>query len=51
MTGTEELKDAFTVSDLTYKVYDGLYHEIFNELEKDRKRVLKDSIEWLDKHL
>jgi len=51
MTGTEELRDAFTVSDLTYKQYDGLYHEIYNELEKDRTRVLKDSIEWLDKHL
>jgi acylglycerol lipase len=51
MTGTEELKDAFRVSDLTYKVYEGLYHEIYNELEKDRTRVLKDLIDWLDKHL
>ena len=51
MTGTEELKDAFKVSDFTYKLYDGLYHEIYNELEKDRTRVLKDLIDWLDKHL
>ena len=51
MTGTEELRDAFTVSDLMYKQYDGLYHEIYNELEKDRTRVLKDLIDWLDKHL
>jgi acylglycerol lipase len=51
MTGTEELKDAFKVDDFTYKVYDGLYHEIYNELEKDRTRVLKDLIDWLDKHL
>ncbi|TFG14727.1 MAG: alpha/beta hydrolase [Promethearchaeota archaeon] len=51
MTGTEELKDAFSVSDLTYKEYEGLYHEIYNELEKDRTRVLKDLVDWLDKHL
>ena len=51
MTGTEELKDAFTTSDLTYKEYDGLYHEIYNELEKDRTRVLNDLSDWLDKHL
>ncbi len=51
MTGTEELKDAFTVSDLTYIEYEGLYHEIYNELEKDRTKVLQDLTDWLDKHL
>ena len=51
MTGTEELKDAFKTSDLTYKVYNGLYHEIYNELEKDRKKVLKDMSDWLEKHV
>ncbi|MFX1337204.1 MAG: alpha/beta hydrolase [Promethearchaeota archaeon] len=51
MTGTDELKDAFRTNDLTYKVYDGLYHEIYNELEKDRAKVLKDLNDWLDKHL
>ena len=51
MTGTEELKDAFQTGDLTYKLYEGLYIEIYNELEKDRTRVLKDLIDWLDKHL
>ena len=51
MTGTEELRDAFRVSDLTYKEYEGLYHEIYNELEKDRVRVLNDLVDWLDNHL
>jgi acylglycerol lipase len=51
MTGTDELKNAFNTSDLTYKVYDGLYHEIYNELEKDRKKVLKDMSDWLEKHV
>ena len=32
-------------SDVTLKVYDGLYHEIFNEPEQEE--VLNDLIEWL----
>ncbi len=30
-------------------VYDGLYHEIFNELAADRARVLDDLVGWLEK--
>ncbi len=33
--------------DKTLKIYDGLYHEIFNEKRKDY--VIKDYIRWLDK--
>jgi acylglycerol lipase len=50
MLGTEEFKDLLTVSDKTVKIYDGLYHEVYNELEKDRKVVLKDLGDWLDSH-
>jgi alpha-beta hydrolase superfamily lysophospholipase len=31
----------------TLKIYDGLYHEIFNELPEDRARVLDDLAAWL----
>jgi len=37
--------------DKTLHVYDGLYHEIYNELEDQRKQVLKDLEDWLEKHL
>jgi acylglycerol lipase len=37
-------------TDKTLKVYPGLYHEIFNETEPDRTRVLDDLVAWLDAH-
>ncbi len=37
--------------DSTLKIYDELYHEVYNELEEDRNRVLSDLNEWLDNHL
>ncbi|MHA1146007.1 MAG: lysophospholipase [Candidatus Helarchaeota archaeon] len=50
VTGSEELEKEFTMEDKTIKRYDGLFHEVYNELEKDRKIVLKDLGDWLDKH-
>jgi alpha-beta hydrolase superfamily lysophospholipase len=47
----EELKNAFKMKDKTINIYDGLYHEVYNELEKDRKIVLKDLSDWLEKHV
>ncbi|RDI50045.1 alpha-beta hydrolase superfamily lysophospholipase [Nocardia mexicana] len=35
--------------DLTVDRYPGLYHEIFNEPE--REKVLTDLVDWLDKHI
>jgi alpha-beta hydrolase superfamily lysophospholipase len=29
--------------------YTGLFHEVYNELEKDRKQVLNDLCNWLEK--
>ena len=37
------------IDDLSYKVYEGARHEIYNEINKEE--VIKDTIEWLDKHL
>ncbi len=40
-----------TLQDKTLHVYDGLYHEIYNEMEDQRTQVLKDLEGWLEKHL
>lgn len=37
------------IGDLSYKVYEDGRHEMFNEINKEE--VIKDTIEWLDKHL
>jgi alpha-beta hydrolase superfamily lysophospholipase len=36
------------VSDKTVKVYDGLYHEVLNDPERDQ--VIADLVAWLDAH-
>lgn len=36
--------------DKTLKVYEGFYHELFNEPEADRQKVLDDVLTWLDAH-
>jgi len=33
--------------DKTLKIYDGLFHEVLNELKKDRDRVVDDITAWL----
>ena len=35
--------------DVTFKMWDGMYHEIHNEFGKEE--VLKVAIQWMDKHL
>lgn len=45
-TGSKDLNDALGSTDKTVKVYDGLFHEIFNEPERDQ--VLADVVAWLD---
>ena len=39
---------AFGSKDRTLRYYEGLYHELFNEPERDQ--VLTDLIRWLDAH-
>jgi acylglycerol lipase len=46
--GTRMLYDKSSSKDKTIKIYDGLYHEVFNEPE--RAVVLKDVETWLKKH-
>ena len=48
---TEALTEKITSEDSTVKIYAGLFHEVYNELEADREIVLTDLEEWLDNHL
>ena len=38
-------------TDKRLTMYDGLYHEIFNELVPERDQVLGDVVAWLDAHV
>jgi alpha-beta hydrolase superfamily lysophospholipase len=49
--GAEILNDLFKMKDKTIKIYEGLYHEVYNEIEKDRKIVLNDLSNWLNNHI
>lgn len=50
VAGSQMVIQHVSSADKTLKVYDGLYHEIFNEFPDDRERVLADLCEWLDAH-
>lgn len=47
-SGSQEMHDALGSNDKTLTVYEGLYHEVFNEPERDQ--VISDVITWLDAH-
>ena len=47
--GSQALYDTAESADKTLKLYPGLYHEIFNEPERDE--VLGDMSAWLEAHL
>jgi alpha-beta hydrolase superfamily lysophospholipase len=44
---SELFYDKLAVSDKTLHVYEDLYHEIYNEPEAQREKVLKDLENWL----
>ncbi|NQV15533.1 alpha/beta hydrolase [bacterium] len=48
VSGSEMLFDKVSSDDKTLKLYDGLYHEILNEPE--REHIKRDMIQWLDAH-
>ncbi len=48
-SGAQMLYDLASSEDKTLKIYDGLYHEVFNEPEHDV--VLKDVENWLEAHV
>lgn len=48
-SGSQFLHDAVSSGDKALQLYPGLYHEIFNEPERDA--VIDDLLTWLDKRL
>jgi alpha-beta hydrolase superfamily lysophospholipase len=48
--GAREFAAALPPGVGTLRVYDDLYHELFNEREPDRSRVLTDLVGWLAEH-
>jgi alpha-beta hydrolase superfamily lysophospholipase len=47
--GSRRLVDCVGSTDVELKVYPGLYHEVFNEPERDR--VLDDVVSWISNRL
>lgn len=43
--------DTLSLSDKTIHFYENLYHEIYNETQENRKRVLGDLEKWIDEHI
>ncbi|MEN6508122.1 MAG: lysophospholipase [Smithella sp.] len=50
-SGQKELFEMIGAKDKTFKRYEGLKHEVYNELPVDRVRVLADLKSWLDAHV
>ncbi|MGO9145911.1 MAG: lysophospholipase [Desulfomonilia bacterium] len=50
-SGQKELYEKIGAKDKSFKLYDGLKHEVYNELPNDRAKVLADLRNWLDSHL
>jgi acylglycerol lipase len=47
-SGSKDLLDVLASADKTLKIYEALYHEVFNEPERDE--VIGDVIAWLNAH-
>ena len=50
-SGQKELFEMIGAKDKTFKQYEGLKHEVYNELVADRVKVLADLRSWLDRHV
>jgi len=51
LSGQQRLFELVGAQDKAIRCYEGLKHEVYNELPQDRAVVLKDLREWLDSHL
>lgn len=51
LSGQKELFETIGATDKTFKRYEGLKHEVYNELPPDRATVLSDLRAWLDARL
>jgi alpha-beta hydrolase superfamily lysophospholipase len=43
--------ERLTLEDRTLYFYDGLYHEVYNEKDERREKVLTDLENWLERHI
>lgn len=50
-SGQQELLDGIAAKDKTFILYEGLRHEVYNEIPGDRATVLSDLHAWLDRQL
>ncbi|MCD6569834.1 MAG: lysophospholipase [Deltaproteobacteria bacterium] len=50
-SGQQDLYDRIGSKDKTIHIYEGLKHEVYNELKDDRANVLRDLHTWLDEHI
>lgn len=50
-SGQKDLFEMVGAKDKTFKLYEGLKHEVYNELAQDRIKVLQDLRTWLDAHV
>ena len=48
---SQQFFEKLTVTDKTLYMYDGLYHEVYNELDEQRQKVLSDLEAWLENHI
>lgn len=48
--GSRDFFERLAAKDKTLKIYDGFYHEIFNEAKTDRERVFLDIEKWIESH-
>jgi acylglycerol lipase len=48
--GSRMVYERASSEDKTLEIYDGLFHEVLNELPEDRARVLADIVAWLQAH-
>jgi acylglycerol lipase len=52
LSDAERLANYFgNIEDKTLKIYDGLLHEVYNEVEEKRNHVLEDLLDWLNRHI
>ena len=49
--GVKLIRKQLKMENHTVRIYKGLKHEVYNEVEKDRAVVLNELAEWLNKHL
>ncbi|MEJ2249959.1 MAG: lysophospholipase [Candidatus Lokiarchaeota archaeon] len=49
--GSDELITFMKMEDKTVKIYEGLFHEVYNETTNEREKVLNDLVNWLESHL